>query len=986
MEGSKYLYIIDTHGGRMGVGAYLFKHTSVKVLILTGIFLVIIVTYAPEGSEGISSSSPFAVPSYDYSYYDQLYYTDFYSHYDIDIGTGGDGESAGGAGSPYLYLYSPEPGDTATASPRYSYVDGSDITGHGVYYVGTRFKPLSENYYGWDSGIDGNYFMVLGRDVGLYLKDHRELCVRRPFMVGPGAVGVDYENNPIMTLDFDQEYLIEMWIHNDGGDLLYDIYIDGDYKRTVTTDYLFVSPLTQFGDYDSFDDSEEPMNARGIGQWESFEIRGHSESRFFDNFNDGNPFNWNNIVRTPTDLAEFYVTNQDELKLSSFDPADPDDPISCANTPFIDYYDTQQDYIISFDFRFSSEEDWFVVMSNTELVITLKNTKLQYMMMDQWYIQAVICDVIPNTQYYIEIFKDASEMEWWITVNGIEYGPKTTFNDRDDGTPYLEIGDSSHGTMRNHGAFWDDVRVFSDAIVNPSGFTPGFHLDNHILTYVEDFEDYDTDLPGSQDIEERGWFTDTHSEGSNDAIWDVAWLGLLEPHTGENCIVTINDGNYPNNADESLISPPFFFENFDSAEVSFWLYYDTEQGRDGLQFEYRVFPINGQWDDWDDVDNTIYNTLNVPVFNNEAAFTDNSGGWVRIEISLTNLLQINQQRTYQFRFCFRSDGGNTAFGVAIDDFKVHGMRNEENNMDLDGDGITNHVEYFIFKCSPLLVDTDQDALDDNIEISHPRCTQEIVSYFEFNPADPCYLDAILEIDHLSGARYISSEFKDEIDGIVSQFKDHRINLHVLYDGTNLAFDDGDDDKLSDAELDQIKIDHCAPNDRQVVHYCLIATRHEDSTFHWFWEPDGVLKYGRAWDGISAPSLAIFTDDIETKIFWTLGVGDDDYEEYAVKTFQHELGHTFGLLHYKDAWNTWKPNEPTNNAMKSGFYNYRNYQRESSNTEYSWESSGNPRSGWFGGWEWSCDDQTGQTHTEWTYYRKGGSPWGPRLFFPCITYG
>jgi hypothetical protein len=209
----------------------------VKALILTGIFLIICIIFAPEGSEGMSSSSPFAVPSYDYSYYDQLYYTDFYSHYDINIVTGGDGYSGGGESSTFLYLNSENPGDTAWASTRHTYIDDSDITGHGVYYIGTRFKPLSGNYYGWNVGINGNYYMVLGCDVGLYLKDNRELCVRRPYMVGQGAVALDFENNPIMVLDRYQEYLIEMWIHNDGGILSYEIYIDGVHKRTVITDY-----------------------------------------------------------------------------------------------------------------------------------------------------------------------------------------------------------------------------------------------------------------------------------------------------------------------------------------------------------------------------------------------------------------------------------------------------------------------------------------------------------------------------------------------------------------------------------------------------------------------------------------------------------------------------------------------------------------------------------------------------------------------------
>jgi hypothetical protein len=93
-----------------------------------------------------------------------------------------------------------------------------------------------------------------------------------------------------------------------------------------------------------------------------------------------------------------------------------------------------------------------------------------------------------------------------------------------------------------------------------------------------------------------------------------------------------------------------------------------------------------------------------------------------------------------------------------------------------------------------------------------------------------------------------------------------------------------------------------------------------------------------------------------------------------------------LHHYDKDWTDWNPDDPPNNAMLTkSFHNYRNYQEEESNIDYSWDD-GNPDSGWFGGWEWCCDDATPLPETHWTSITDGQRPWGPRIFFHSIRYG
>jgi hypothetical protein len=747
--------------------------------------------------------------------------------------------------------------------------------------------------------------------------------------------------------------------------MIYDIWLDGDFLTNEQSNYLDFHSEFIFGDWDGTSDDN---NARGEGKWNYFGIYGHSACRFFDNFQDRHTYNWNEIKRKPADSSIWTSSSvygamfvYHSLYLKSNDQ----NGVCKGQSPFIDYYNTE-DYRITFDFKPTNSGDIFVVMSNNEIKLIYHEGFLKYLYSGSWNNKGTICQLNPGNWYFIEIIRKSTPVDAYeVLVNHGFEGVYTDFYDKDNGYQYVEFGDFSiPAYQKNNGAYWDNIRVWSDLQRQVSGFSQSFQKKNaqecndYILTFFEDFEDY-TGTP-ALDIEEYGWKTKPTEEGSGTSLWQVGTDNSKHSHTGDNIIATVLNGQYPNNADEKLITPVIDLTYFDSATFSYWIAFWTETDHDGFRWQYRSkASLGNPWSPWDDVDELMYSP-NVAAFGGPAV-TSTNGGWSHWSFPLNELM--GSHNYFQFRWHFKSDGSGQNWGLYLDDIKIHGMASSGNDNDFDDDTLLNFEEFYLFKCSPLITDTDGDALKDGIEIENQYLTKDLdfgsahFSEADYNPADPCMRDIFVEVDSMENEAetesLLTESFKIELNGIKSTYSNHDINIHLDFNELRLDYQE----EVDDTDLDLLQDNFDAED---FAHYLIVCYYYEPKT----------TAFGITWHGWSTSCSAIFIQAV-------IDQDDSPDGDMLQKTFVHEMGHSLGMKHYYPYpwWWPWLPEYPGGTAMQKGSKDLHNtYLTEYSNTEFEYELE---EDDWhditIGGWEYCMDDN--QTPTEWYY----------GLFYKSIDY-
>ncbi len=139
-----------------------------------------------------------------------------------------------------------------------------------------------------------------------------------------------------------------------------------------------------------------------------------------------------------------------------------------------------------------------------------------------------------------------------------------------------------------------------------------------------------------------GW---SHTDASGTA-WELG-TPTSEPgsaHSGSSCWGTNLSGNYGNNANSLLISPPFVLN---SNVLSFWQWYSMESG-----FDYGYVKIS---------------TDNGSTWSTLIKYNGNSDGWKYTKIDVSRYVG----KTVRFGFLFTSDSSVTYAGWYIDDFALN---------------------------------------------------------------------------------------------------------------------------------------------------------------------------------------------------------------------------------------------------------------------------------------------------------------------------
>jgi hypothetical protein len=852
----------------------------------------------------------------------------------------------------------------------------------GCFYISVDFTPLSNDY-------DDHFWIFKSNEVGLFLSENLNLGVALLYEWEDGSTQFILLSPTITTLIKDQSYSYVVWITYDSilEKRIIEIW-DWDvllYQNSYTH-HNIASRLTTLV---IGDDTSEADNGRGRMRWSSIGLYGHSSCRFYDNFNDLNAGNWRtDVYHTDRNNQHGYwdVNCYGELFIKSVG-RDPNPGggwdrryimATSIKSPFIDY-DPDDSYTISLDFKVTNADDEFVLASNNEIVVLFEAGELLTVWDNDWNIKDPFYDVEVNTWYHMKIEKiylgengGGLEQYYTIWINGIQidiWDEELMFFDIGNGVPWLEVGDFFSDDQWTHGAYWDNIRLFSLSEISSTGFGTSF-MDNDLLIFLEDFE-------STIDLEEYGWAlheapfeSDPYVVGEDTGEhWILNEPGLR--YSSNNVVAIGGDLGvvYESDLDTRMNTPPIDLSHLSDATLSFWMSMETEEGVDGWRLEYRIPDPDGRWPkDYSDPDHPLwkwepfgvgkgfYNMNPVSEFSGEA-FSGTLLYWTKYSLSLTEICGVGFSKV-EFSFHFKSNDNIEFRGVCIDDIRIDGKNNNLFEDDYDDDILTNSIEYYLFGSSIYCPDTDYDGLSDYVEVHDNELNKLTPAPYHPPPANPCKRDVFVEIDSMvdsSGVSYITQNIKNYIELMIDSFDNHDIEIHLIYDQANnvvfvprldygssppVPYDANLDGKYNSQELQNIALDYFNTNHRETHHYLLITD---------YVSYDGDDAYGIDWkDNAYALAVQKIKDDFNKPGATT------SYERKTAQSFQHEAGHAFGLRHYPHQGYMWEPHYPGNTAMSYGMDFMDNvefkYIEEDSDLRF-WSSDLNQWR-YRGGWEYS----------------------------------
>ena len=171
-------------------------------------------------------------------------------------------------------------------------------------------------------------------------------------------------------------------------------------------------------------------------------------------------------------------------------------------------------------------------------------------------------------------------------------------------------------------------------------------------------------LEKTETVLEEDWEGGIGSWWANNGVWElgIPFVGPDSSHSGQKCAGTILDGNYPDNANTRLISPPVTLPNPSGGEtiqLKFWHWFEIENNHD--QGYLQISENSGEW-----------------ITISEVEF-DGHGGtpvWTQYVADLTSYAG----SSIRIGFYFTSNSGYTLEGWYIDDIRIEGVITEVNEI------------------------------------------------------------------------------------------------------------------------------------------------------------------------------------------------------------------------------------------------------------------------------------------------------------------
>ena len=214
-----------------------------------------------------------------------------------------------------------------------------------------------------------------------------------------------------------------------------------------------------------------------------------------------------------------------------------------------------------------------------------------------------------------------------------------------------------------------------DHIVNATIQNIGYYDQMNVLVNCSIFEGF---LDYSEDFESNnGGYI---AGGTTNWEWGNPTTGPLNAYSGSNCWATKLDGDYADDASSTLDSTAIYLPDGISSELSFWHWYNIEDGSyhyDGGNVKISTdggtyWQILGEYQHPYPIEYASDSNDGIP---HEPCFSGSTSGWEYVTFDLSDFAG----ETVRFRWHFGSDGSVNYDGWYLDDVSVSGNYGRDGN-------------------------------------------------------------------------------------------------------------------------------------------------------------------------------------------------------------------------------------------------------------------------------------------------------------------
>jgi len=889
----------------------------------------------------VSGEDTFASnPSYSSSddhFYEDLYFTDFFSINDLEIFT---------PNPPWISVQNNalqiqgSVFDQNYVKTRRIDFDANNFLYNGnSYEVRFRFKALNV--------VQGNFKLFNNGEIDLQITDNQGTT-----WVIANQYGVPMQLL-IAPIQKGQWYFFTITAFHTGQYTRYNVKIDLATTTNVRYTAAAVTSKVSLGD--------TMIGGTGGGQWDNFLLRGLSKAQYFNNFDDdlAHEFRFIDYDDERVDLLVLEDALYLDTYLSSGPPALHKD--GYIYTEYMNYEPTET-WRISLDFKIdSSNNNDFVLVSNRQATIWIDGTNLDYYDGTDNFVM----NLQTGVWYLLELEK-TSDSQYRILVDNDVKAAGCQFDDQGPSPvwwDFLGIGDWSP-TVYGDGVSIDNLKLIVETRTHADGDGDGLgdvfeegDTEPKLYVWSTDFEDkivsgYRRPL----ELGELGWeFTPVDDDPDGyESNWEKGEPAYPEgpakghadgifPSNGK-CLGTNLEGEYWRDLTEGegIKTPWISLENVRGhATLTLWHWYDFEEGDDfpdpaddGGQIYIFVGgePIPTLLGEYQDP-----YTATGHIASPDPCFSGSSDGWEYLEFDLTNYVGLD----IRIFFHFRADSDqNLGAGWYIDDIKIFGNLDSA-DPDNDHDNLEDGEEFHTFCTSFFRQDTDRDSLMDDDEVEK-NVLADYAYYIDSDTnswSDPLTKDIWVEVDEMddvdAGCEW-DSTIRIMVEG---DFIEHAIRVHFIYSEEIDGLDDIDTDGLEG--IGALKTNEGEREDENdgFYHYLLWAQT--------CIEPDeSSYAYGSHW------FMAVFANH-----------EDLDSDAKRANEIEHALGRNLGLWHYDQYYKDATDENPPPTSMKRAIGTWRDYLGDESDFIYYWDDGENdPECRWLGGWDYS--------HTSLSTFKRG----------------
>jgi len=686
-----------------------------------------------------------------YDHFDDLNYADWSTY------TGGSGGIS--IGSSMLDIYSSGAG--------YAYTRGIPLDIYTTKptndYIGLRYSITMKFQLGSVTYPNNHWiYLIKSNQIDILIDQYTDgttflqyYDTSPHYVWGNFAASTWYTLSVVYNLD-NNTYIIRLYNSNNG---LLKSYAPCNAFGTSEAPTFFI------GDTDTTGDNNVNLLIDYIN------VYGHTKAKSFDNFDNSFWYDWR--VQMESTQSETMTVQNNDLRIKATDNG-----MSLANSGYVDY-SSLSSYTMAIYFQIqSSSNHWFRLIDNGPIAIYIGNNWVDGNYLYYYASPSSPANFIASLTY--ENQNPGTKAVWYYLEVIVNPTPSCKFSVylNDPAHRYSPIvpattscavdGNGNTIAARNYLRVGNGPNDWSDGIIkyikllatigtdDGDGFTDTYEDQPYLQIFGDDFQ--------SQWSSDNSWKFDSTNIG-----WTIG--SPSNPNGPSHCA-----------ADTDQCAGIGMY-NWPTAGQTYYLYspaisvLDINQAQNiVLVFDYWLGSTS--YTQTAKVQITKSNTFNNP----GTSFTDleslsTTSGWVNLHTKIIVPSTIWTGSTYIFfRFIYYVAASQNVGGEFIDNIKLYAaIPHNAVDIDADGDGLTNGVEYYLYGSSPVRYDTDEDGFYDYMEISYNDLNDPIL---DNGPANPSDQDIFIEVDYM----HSNNLFSATISHLKTKFQDHGIKLHLINGG------------------------------------------------------------------------------------------------------------------------------------------------------------------------------------------------------------